>query len=81
MEQENIEAYANAHCRMPKTVEKITMRWGLVGRIIWAWVLTIPVTALLGYWFYRAPLRRAGQPIQLAEHLFRLRPCQKGGRS
>jgi PiT family inorganic phosphate transporter len=25
------------------------VKWGLVGRIVWAWVLTIPVTALLGY--------------------------------
>jgi PiT family inorganic phosphate transporter len=23
------------------------VRWGLVGTIIWAWVLTIPVSALL----------------------------------
>lgn len=32
------------------------VRWGLVGRIVWAWVLTIPVTALLGYWIYRGAL-------------------------
>jgi inorganic phosphate transporter, PiT family len=25
------------------------VKWGVVGRIVWAWVLTIPVTALLGY--------------------------------
>jgi inorganic phosphate transporter, PiT family len=25
------------------------VKWGVVGRIIWAWVLTLPVTALLGY--------------------------------
>ncbi|MDR3229427.1 MAG: inorganic phosphate transporter [Puniceicoccales bacterium] len=25
------------------------VKWGLVGRIIWAWVLTLPVTALIGY--------------------------------
>jgi PiT family inorganic phosphate transporter len=25
------------------------VKWGVVGRIIWAWVLTLPITALLGY--------------------------------
>ncbi len=25
------------------------VKWGVVGRILWAWVLTLPVTALLGY--------------------------------
>ncbi len=25
------------------------VKWGVVGRMAWAWVLTIPVTALLGY--------------------------------
>jgi inorganic phosphate transporter, PiT family len=25
------------------------VKWGIVGRIVWAWVLTLPVTALLGY--------------------------------
>jgi PiT family inorganic phosphate transporter len=25
------------------------VKWGLVERIVWAWVLTLPVTALLGY--------------------------------
>jgi PiT family inorganic phosphate transporter len=25
------------------------VKWGLVGRIVWAWVLTLPVTCLLGY--------------------------------
>ena len=25
------------------------VKWGVVGRIVWAWVLTIPVTGLLGY--------------------------------
>ena len=25
------------------------VKWGLVGRIVWAWVLTLPVTAALGY--------------------------------
>lgn len=26
-----------------------TVKWGIIGRMVWAWVLTIPVTALLGY--------------------------------
>ena len=30
------------------------VKWGLVGRIVWAWVLTIPITLTLGYLFYRA---------------------------
>ena len=25
------------------------VKWGIVGNMVWAWVLTIPVTALLGY--------------------------------
>ena len=25
------------------------VKWGIVGRIVWAWVLTLPVTALAGY--------------------------------
>jgi PiT family inorganic phosphate transporter len=25
------------------------VRWGLVGRIVWAWILTLPVTAILGF--------------------------------
>lgn len=29
------------------------VKWGIVGRIIWAWVLTLPVTGLLGYGFMR----------------------------
>ena len=29
------------------------VRWGLVGRIVWAWVLTIPITLTLGYLFFR----------------------------
>lgn len=29
------------------------VKWGIVGRIVWAWVLTLPVTALLGYWLLR----------------------------
>ena len=29
------------------------VKWGVVERIIWAWILTLPVTALLGYGFER----------------------------
>ncbi|MES2696578.1 MAG: inorganic phosphate transporter [Verrucomicrobiota bacterium] len=29
------------------------VKWGVVERILWAWVLTLPVTALLGYAFVR----------------------------
>lgn len=29
------------------------VKWGIVSRIIWAWVLTIPVTGILGYVFVR----------------------------
>ena len=25
------------------------VKWGVVGRIIWAWVLTLPATGLIGY--------------------------------
>jgi PiT family inorganic phosphate transporter len=25
------------------------VKWGVVGRIVWAWVLTLPITCLLGY--------------------------------
>jgi len=32
------------------------VKWGIVGRIVWAWVLTIPITALLGYWIEQALL-------------------------
>jgi PiT family inorganic phosphate transporter len=27
------------------------VKWGVVERIVWAWVLTLPVTGLLGYGF------------------------------
>ena len=30
------------------------VKWGLVGRIVWAWVLTIPLTGLIGYILARA---------------------------
>ncbi len=29
------------------------VKWGVVGRMVWAWVLTIPVTALLANWIER----------------------------
>jgi PiT family inorganic phosphate transporter len=29
------------------------VKWGIVGRMVWAWVLTIPITALLAYWTQR----------------------------
>jgi PiT family inorganic phosphate transporter len=32
------------------------VRWGLAGRIVWAWILTIPASALvaaLSYWILR----------------------------
>ncbi len=29
------------------------VKWGLVGRIVWAWVLTLPVTGCLGFGFQR----------------------------
>ena len=32
------------------------VKWGIVGRIVWAWVLTLPVTALLAYWMERGLL-------------------------
>ena len=33
------------------------VRWGIAGRIVWAWVLTIPMSALIGaicFWVWRA---------------------------
>ena len=29
------------------------VKWGLVGRIVWAWVLTLPVTGFMGFWIYK----------------------------
>ena len=29
------------------------VKWGLVGRIVWAWVLTLPITGLMGYGLVR----------------------------
>ena len=37
------------------------VRWGVVERIVWAWVLTLPVTGLLGYfWLHLFKLAGAG---------------------
>ncbi|OAM89951.1 inorganic phosphate transporter [Termitidicoccus mucosus] len=36
------------------------VKWGLVGRIVWAWVLTLPVTGLLGYGLMRIALQLFG---------------------
>jgi inorganic phosphate transporter, PiT family len=30
------------------------VKWGIVGRILWAWVLTLPVTIIVAYWLERA---------------------------
>ena len=30
------------------------VKWGIVNRIIWAWVLTIPIAALLAYLIHHA---------------------------
>ena len=30
------------------------VKWGIVGRIVWGWVLTMPVTAVVTYWLARA---------------------------
>ena len=32
------------------------VKWGIVGRMVWAWVLTLPVTGVLGYAFMRLAL-------------------------
>ena len=29
------------------------VKWGVVGNIVWAWVLTLPVTAIVAYWLRR----------------------------
>lgn len=29
------------------------VKWGIVNRIIWAWIFTLPVTGLLGFWILR----------------------------
>jgi inorganic phosphate transporter, PiT family len=30
------------------------VKWGVVKRMVWAWVLTLPVTGLMGFFFYNA---------------------------
>ena len=35
------------------------IKWTVVERMVWAWILTIPVTGLLAYWFVRL-LRATG---------------------
>jgi PiT family inorganic phosphate transporter len=30
------------------------VKWGVVSRIVWAWVLTLPITGLIGYLSCRA---------------------------
>ena len=29
------------------------VKWGIVGRMVWAWILTLPVTAFFAYWMER----------------------------
>jgi len=29
------------------------VKWGIVGRIVWAWVLTLPTTAFVAYWLMK----------------------------
>jgi inorganic phosphate transporter, PiT family len=29
------------------------VKWGIVGRMVWAWILTLPMTAFLAYWLHR----------------------------
>jgi PiT family inorganic phosphate transporter len=29
------------------------VKWGVVNRIVWAWIFTLPVTGLLGFWILR----------------------------
>lgn len=39
------------------TIKRMSaVKWGIVGRIVWAWILTLPVTAILAYWTERALL-------------------------
>jgi PiT family inorganic phosphate transporter len=35
------------------TKHRSAVKWGLVSRIVWAWVLTLPVTACVGYGTYK----------------------------
>ena len=29
------------------------VKWGIVGKIVWAWILTLPVTGVLGYFIFK----------------------------
>lgn len=35
------------------------VKWGVVNRIVWAWIFTLPVTGILGFWLLKL-LRQAG---------------------
>jgi inorganic phosphate transporter, PiT family len=37
------------------------VKWRLMGRIVWAWVLTLPITGLLGYLFSQVALHYSGK--------------------
>jgi len=36
------------------------VKWGIVGRMVWAWILTLPATGVMGYWMGRICLRIGG---------------------
>jgi hypothetical protein len=69
------------------------VRWGIAGNILWAWVLTIPATALVSaglffllrgrlFWARRGvatPLR--GHLIQLCDDIVHFRKCPVAGAS
>jgi PiT family inorganic phosphate transporter len=38
------------------------VRWGIVQRIVWAWVLTLPVTGMIGYGVARLLYATIGRP-------------------
>jgi PiT family inorganic phosphate transporter len=29
------------------------VKWGIVSRIVWAWIFTLPVTGVVGYWIFK----------------------------
>ncbi len=29
------------------------VKWGIVSRIVWAWIFTLPVTGVVGYWLFK----------------------------
>ena len=37
------------------------VKWGIVGKMVWAWVLTLPVTAFVAYWLERLLMLTGGQ--------------------